>query len=75
MQARVIRARQRMLGALKLGPMTCKQLATMLNIQEQTINKYMRDFLEEGRIWRDTARQHAMGRSYYIFHLNEANHG
>lgn len=64
-----------MLDALKLGPMTCKQLAASLHLQEQTVNKYMREFLEEGQIWRDTARKHSMGRSYYVFHLNEANHG
>lgn len=69
MQARVKRARERMLEALKLGPMTCKQLSEALHLQPQTINSYMRDFLEEGLIWRDTGRDQSLGRAYYIFHL------
>ena len=69
MQTRVQRARERIIGALRLSPMTTKQLVEILWLEPQTVNKYMREFVEEGKVWRDTSRANSMGRGYYVFHL------
>lgn len=60
---------QRAIMALRLSPLTVKQMATMLNCCQHTIHGIMADLLESGMVWRDVSDAKTYGRHAYIFHL------
>ena len=70
-QQRRLKAYDRARNALKLGPMTAKQLSEVLHLCVYTVHRIMSELLEAGEVYRTTDRAYAMGRAYYVFHLME----
>lgn len=63
--------RTRAIQALRLSPLTVKQLSTMLSCCQHTMQKIMAGLLDEGFVWRELGRSKTHGRHAYVFHLNQ----
>ena len=59
----------RAIDALKIRPMTIKQLSDALNLGIFTVYRTMSELAKHGEVYRTTDRAYAYGRAYYVFHL------